>query len=260
MEKVSIIMPAYNEEKRIGKTLEAYSSYFNKQRKNKKLNYEILVVINNTKDKTEEIVKEHIKKNPSIRYLNFKRGGKGFAVIEGFKDALKRENYMVGFVDADMATSPDEYAKLIFSIKYCDGAIASRYIEGAKLFPKQSIQSIIASRIYNALIRILLMIPYRDTQCGAKIFKRVAIESALPYLSMSKWAFDIDLLYNIRKRGFKINEIPTVWSDKNYSKINFLQAGPWMALGVVRLRILNSIFRDFIRIYDNLLNRIWRFK
>lgn len=251
-------MPAYNEEKRIGKTLEAYSGYFEKLKKEGKIKYEILVVINNTKDKTEEIVKRYAKINKNIRYLNFKQGGKGFAVIEGFKDALKRKNNLIGFVDADMATPPEECWKLISSLKDCDGAIASRYIKGAKVFPKQSIQRIIASRIYNALIRTLLMIPYRDTQCGAKFFRRECIEFSLLSLSMSKWAFDIDLLYNMRKKGFKINEIPTVWSDKNYSTINFLQAGPWMALGVIRLRILNSIFRDFIRIYDNLFNRIWR--
>src|SRR3989338_5096395 len=260
MKKASIVIPAYNEEKRIGKTLEAYSDYFETLRKEKKLEYEILIVINNTEDRTEEIVKKFVRKNNRIRYLNFKKGGKGFAVMEGFKDALKRKNNIIGFVDADMATPPEECWKLISSIRDCGGVIASRYIKGAKVFPKQSIQRIIASRIYNALIRTLLMIPYRDTQCGAKMFRRNAIELTLPCMSMSKWAFDIDLLYNIKKRGFKIREIPTIWSDKNYSKINFLEAGPWMALGVIRLRILNSIFRNFIRIYDNLLNRIWRFK
>ncbi len=257
MEKVSIIIPAYNEEKRIGKTLGFYSDYFNRLKQNRKLEYEILIVINNTSDKTEEIVRDYIQKDQNIRYLNFKKGGKGFAVIEGLKDSLKRDNTLLGFVDADMSTPPEEYWRLILSIKNCDGVIASRYMGEAKVEPRQTLQRVIASRMFNTLLRVLLMLPYRDTQCGAKLFRRKAIEAALPMLSMSKWAFDVDLLYSARKKGFLIKEIPTYWSDRNYSKINFLKAGPWMALGVIRLRIMNSPLKDLIRIYDNVLSRIW---
>src|SRR3989344_8183585 len=108
--KISIIIPAYNEEKRIGRTLEEYLKFFSIKKKQEKIrNFEILVVINNTKDRTEEIVKEKQKKCMELRYLNFKQGGKGFAITEGFKDALKRDNKLIGFVDADMSTSPEEY-------------------------------------------------------------------------------------------------------------------------------------------------------
>lgn len=254
-------MPAYNEEKRIDNTLEAYSNYFEELRKNKELDYEILVVINNTKDRTEEIVKKYNKKNNQIKYLNFKQGGKGFAITEGFKDALKRNNSLIGFVDADLATTPEAFHYLIKNMSNnCDGAIASRYIKGSIVKPKPTIQRIITSRIFNFFIRTLLFMPYRDTQCGAKIFKRKAIERTLPSLSMSKWAFDVDLIYRLRRLGYKIKEFRTTWSDMKYSKINFLSAGPWMALGVIRLRLLNSPLKDFIRIYDKLLNRIWRLK
>ena len=88
-------MPAYNEEKRIGKTLEEYSSFFENLRKSKKIDYEILVVINNTKDNTEKVVKSYSKKNKRIIYLNLVRGGKGYAVIEGFKDALKERGILL---------------------------------------------------------------------------------------------------------------------------------------------------------------------
>jgi len=256
MKRASITIPAYNEEKRIGRTLEEYSKYFEILRKEKKLDYELIIVINNTIDKTEEIVKYYAKKNKRINYLNFKRSGKGFAVIEGFKDALKRNNDLICFVDADMSTSPEEYWRLISSIENHDGIIASRYVKGAQVHPKQTIQRIIVSRIFNMLTRTLLSLPFRDSQCGAKIFKRETIEKTLPFLSMSKWAFDIDLIYTMRKKGFRIKESPTVWSDKNYSTINFLTAGPWMTLGVIRLRILNSPVKKFIKIYDKFVGFI----
>jgi hypothetical protein len=73
---------------------------------------------------------------------------------------------------------------------------------------------------------------------------------------MSRWAFDVDLLYSIRKKGCRILEYPTKWYDIEYAKINFWQAGPWMALGVVRLRLINSPINSFLRIYDKILQHI----
>ena len=259
--KISIIIPAYNEEKRIGKTLEEYGKFFKILKKHKNFNFEILVVINNTKDRTEEIVRKYSKKDKEIKWLNFKQGGKGFAITEGFKDALKRDNDLIGFVDADMATSPKAYYDLITNIENYGGAIASRYIMGAVVKPRQSLARIFVSRIFNFLIRILFLMPFADTQCGAKVFKRKTIENITYQLGMSQWAFDVELLYLIRKAGFKIKEHPTVWADKEYSHINFMKAGPRMALSIVRLRLINSPVEPLLRslriiakFIDNLIN------
>ena len=252
--KVSIIIPAYNEEKRIDKTLSAYSKYFDNLVKKKELNYEIIVSINNTTDKTLEIVKKHKKKNKKIRYLNLKPGGKGFAVIKGFKDALKRKNDLIGFVDADMATPPQAFHYLIKNINENSGIIASRYHKHSVVHPKQTWKRIASSRMFNALVRIVLFLPLRDTQCGAKLFKRKALERTLRTLTMSQWAFDVDLLYNMKKLGYSIKEAPTMWSDKSDSKINFLSAGPFMALGVIRLRLINSPLKFIVKAYDKITN------
>src|SRR3989344_3522911 len=245
MRKMSIIIPAYNEERRIGNTLKMYSSYFNALRKKDLIDYELIVVINNTEDGTEKIVIEYSKLDSRIKYLNFKQGGKGFAVVEGFKNALKRDNELIGFVDADMATSPDEFYKLVEFLKDSDGVIASRYIKGSVIEPKPSVQRKIAKWAFNFVVRSFFLLPYRDTQCGAKVFKREVIEKILNNLSMSQWAFDVELLYHIRKKRFFIKEFPTKWCDKEYSKINFWKAGPWMVLGILRLRLINSPFKMF---------------
>ena len=258
MLKVAIVMPAYNEERRIGPTLDSYSEYFNRLVSNKVADYELLVVINNTKDRTEEIVKGKMKKNSRLRYLNFVKGGKGYAVIEGFKHFIKNKEKLIGFVDADMATSPEAFFELVRNIDNYDGIIASRYIEGATVKPKPTIQRFISSRIFNALIRAILFLPYRDTQCGAKVFKREAIVKVISKLSMSKWAFDVELIYTLRKFGFSVKEYPTKWADKQYSTINFMTSGPWMALGVIRLRLLNSPLKRFIRVYDKFIGFIPR--
>lgn len=254
--RLSIIIPAYNEEKRIEEKLAVYSKYLSNLMKEKKIDYEILVVINATKDKTLEIVKRFSKSNSNIRYLNLEKGGKGYAIIEGFKDALKRKNDFIGFVDADLATSPEAYYNLLTSTKDADGVIASRYLKSSVVDPKPTIQRIFASRIYNFLLRLLFSLPYRDTQCGAKIFRRAVLEKIIPSLTITQWAIDIDLIYNARKAGFKIKEAPTVWSDRAYSTINFMQAGPWMALAAVRLRLINSPLNFIVKIYDKTLGKV----
>lgn len=248
--RLSIVVPAYNEEKRIGMRLEDLSKTFEAARKSKQIDYEIVVVINKSTDKTEAIVKKFRKKNKRISYMHLSEKGKGLAVREGFKDALKRKNNYIGFVDADLSTTGKEYLRLLSKIGEYDGVIASRYIKGAKISPKPTIQRYLSSRIFNFLIRSLFLFPYRDTQCGAKIFKRAVIQKILPLLTHTKWAFDVDILFHIKQNGFKLKEEPTVWSDSSYSKINFLRAGPFMALSMVRLRLFHSPFRFFVRFYD----------
>jgi len=151
MQNLSIVIPAYNEEKRIGETLKSYSDYFDKLSKKEKFRYEILVVINNTKDNTEGVVKSYKKKNKNIRYLNFKQGGKGFAVIEGFKDALTRKNDLIGFVDADLATPPNAFYGLVKHLGSYDGIIASRWHPKSLIKTKQTLLRKITSNGFNFL-------------------------------------------------------------------------------------------------------------
>ncbi|MGV8142529.1 MAG: glycosyltransferase [Candidatus Pacearchaeota archaeon] len=256
MKKIAIIIPAYNEEKRIGPTLESYASFFDKIALRKEFDTKIHVVINNTTDKTEEIVKKYAKKYTRISYIDLLQGGKGYAVITGFKEMLRKDFALIGFVDADMATAPEEFYKLIKKMNGYDGAIADRYLPTSRISPKPSIGRLIAKRLFNFLIRSLMLLPFGDTQCGAKIFKREALAKVINQLSMSQWAFDVELLYHLNALGYRINAVPTKWVDKKYSTINFWSAGPLMALGVLRLRILNSPFRRFMKIHDKLIGFI----
>ena len=252
MSKLAIIIPAHNEEKRIGRTLNAYVSYFAKLVKNQIIeNVNFIIVINNCKDRTAQVVKNYKGKN--IEILEFIQGGKGFAVIEGFKKALKENYEYLGFVDADMSTSPEEFYRLFNSIGSFDGVVASRYLPGAKILSRNMFMRILASRIYNFFIRGLLFIPERDTQCGAKIFTNKSIRSIIKEIGMTQWAFDIEILYLLHKKGYSINEFPTVWANKEYSTINFWNSGPWMALAILRLRILHSPFKKMIRFYDKFI-------
>lgn len=252
MVNLGIIIPAHNEEKRISKKLENYVPYFSELVKKRKIDgFKIIIVLNACKDRTKEIVNKYKTKN--IEVIEFVQGGKGFAVIEGFKHALKGKYDFIGFVDADMSTTAEEFYRLFSKINGFDGVIASRYLPGAKLNPRNTLPRIIASRVYNMFMRAILLVPYRDTQCGAKIFKGNAVAKISNQIGMTGWAFDIELLYKLNRSGFRIIEVPTVWSNEDYSKINFWKSGPLMALAIIRLRIINSPLRKMVRIYDKFI-------
>lgn len=246
-------MPAYNEEKRIGLTLQTYSDYFEKVREKSKIDYEILIVINNTTDNTENIVKKFSAKNKRIKYINLKPGGKGYAVMQGFKHIFRSKTDFIGFVDADLATLPDSFYRLIEAMQKdssLDAAIASRsHPESLVLTSKKRS---IMSKGFNSVVRAILLIPYHDTQCGAKLFTKRAIKKILSLEDLPEWAFDVYLLYEIHKAGFKIKEVPTVWQDKAGSKINLIKVPFQMFSAVVRLRLINSPFNFIVKLYNKL--------
>ena len=236
MAKTYLILPAYNESKRIAETLDAYCKHFYDSP-----NEIIFVVaINNTTDNTEEIVKEYEDKYFYLRHLTLPGKGKGYAIIEGWKDVLKhaKEDDYIGFCDADNATPPESFETLINKLnenKDIDGVIGSRYIKGA-VVKKQTLRRIFVSRVFNFLVKRVLFLPYKDTQCGAKLFRFNPIYYVIHSIGNAEYAFDVELLYRLKKKKFKIKEIPVTWADKKYSKINLMEAGPKMAWAVLKLR------------------------
>jgi glycosyltransferase involved in cell wall biosynthesis len=208
--KVCIVIPAYNEEQRIEKTLESYTEYFDQ--KPEKTTF--LIVANNCKDNTIDVVQKVQKNHRNIQYLDLKPGGKGFAIKEGFKWALEGDYDFIGFVDADMATLPEHFYELIAASTDSDGAIASRYAPGAKVSPKRPFLRKLGGKFYNWMLRTRLGIGFKDTQCGAKIFSKDTIVKITPYMEEKGWAADLEMLYLSKLFDKKIKEIPTTWSDQ----------------------------------------------
>lgn len=243
--KLSIIIPAYNEEKVIGNTLKDYATFYSEKLKD---DFEILVILNGCRDKTSDVVKNMIKEYPQIKYKNFSEPiGKGGAVIEGFKIA---NGSLIGFVDADGATMPDAFHELVENIGDNEGIIASRWIKGARILKKQPLSRRIASRAFNVIVKALFGINVRDSQCGCKLFKDYAIKIITPKLGITQWAFDIDLLYLMKKLGYKIAEIPTTWKEPGYTHLNLKKTIPEMFLAISRLRLIYSPFSFIVNLYD----------
>lgn len=245
MKKIAIIIPAYNEEKRIGETLGKYLDFFKEAK--------ILVVINGTTDNTLEIVKKY-----PVQYLNFEKGGKGFAIKEGFKYALENNFDLIGYIDADMATPPESFSKLIEGIENYDGIISNRWMKES-IITNRTFKRKILSFGFNFLVRLLFHLPQTDTQCGSKLFKKEAIRAVIDNLKVERWEFDVDLLYNLNKQNFKIKEIPTIWDDKKGSKIS-LKAPIQMFTGILRLRLLYSPFKFIVRAYNKIPDKFKVYK
>ncbi len=208
---VIVVIPAYNEENRISKTLFAYFDYF---RTCRNVTATFLVVCNNCSDKTAEICKTIQKTHAELQYLDLKPGGKGFAIKQGFLKALEyKEADYIGFVDADMATEPAYFYELITKIQGHDGAIASRYKAGARVWPNRPFIKRIGGKFYNWVLRHNFHLDIRDTQCGAKLFTYDTIKKAAPQMQETRWAWDLEFLYICQLFGKDIIEVPTTWID-----------------------------------------------
>lgn len=225
--KLSIIIPAYNEEKRIEKTLEQYSEFF----KNKQ--HEIIVILNGCVDNTEYVVRNCTKKYPSIRYFTSNKKGKGNAVLEGIKIA---KGELISYVDADNATKPNQIDSLINQLQDYDVIIGSRWMKGSKILTPQPLIRRFVSRGFNILVKIMLNLNFSDTQCGGKVFKKEAINSILHNLKTTGWAMDVAMLYNIKKEGYKIKEVPIEWEEPGGTVLKMRKAIPEMFLTLLKLR------------------------
>ena len=243
---LSIIIPAYNEEARLGRMLDQYLPFFSARYA---AGYEILVVVNGSCDRTEDVARAH---KPVRVIVDPRPIGKGGAVMLGFAQAQGR---LVGFVDADGATPPEAFQDLVEHIGAAGAIIASRWMPGARISLRQPFKRRLASRLFNALVRLMFGLRISDTQCGAKLLTREAAQTILPYLGTTQWAFDVDLLFQLQRLGFAITEIPTTWRDVSGSRLRVGKASVEMFVAMVRLRLIYSPFRWVVALYDRTLAR-----
>lgn len=231
---VLLLIPAYNEEKRIEPVLRDYGHFFQQEYQGK---FQLVVVLNGCTDNTLGVVQRVAKDFPSVGWLEFKDPiNKGGALIEGLKLAPLCD--LIGYVDADGATPPRAFLDLIKHIDGVDCVIGSRWMPGAVLHQEQSGKRQFASRVFHFIVQMFFWMNIRDTQCGAKLVRREAIEKIHPSLRIADMAFDINLLYSLKKAGYRILEVPTEWTDKVGSKVVLGNTSISMLLSVIRIRLM----------------------
>jgi dolichol-phosphate mannosyltransferase len=226
----SLVIPAYNEEHRIVPLFEAIRDFDGE-----------LIVVCDGMDSTADVVDRiaAVRNDLIIRCLRFDhRLGQGGGVVAGLSAARAP---LVGFFDADGSTKISEMKRLFEYLTEYDGAIGSRWVTGSTLTVRQGILRRIESRSFNLLIRALFGLTFNDTQCGAKVFRKPAIDAILPLLLARGFEFDVELLWRLRSAGFRIVEVPIEWQNKGDSRvrkgdmIRMVAGLLWVRLGIGRI-------------------------
>jgi len=245
---LSVIIPAYNEEKRLSKTLEEIDKYLSKQRvaeasphlppcsasPHSVYDYEILVVNDGSKDKTAQVIRDRVSVIQNLRLIdNKKNNGKGYVVRQGMLEA--KGEYRI-FTDADNSTSIDQVEKMwpYFEAGF-DIVFGSRDAKGAILNPPQSPLRRFLGEVFGFLTNLIVGTwGIADSQCGFKCFTKKAAENIFPKCKINRFAFDPEFFMIAKKLGYKIKEIPVYWENDPESKVKF----KWMVnMGIDLLKI-----------------------
>ncbi|MCI4351807.1 MAG: glycosyltransferase [Thermoplasmata archaeon] len=232
LQGVSIVIPAWNEEDRLARTLDRYIPSLEARGDP----FEVLVVIDGVRDGTAEVAARYSGRN--VRVLRFPtKLGKGGAIIAGMREA--RFEY-VGYVDADGPISPEAMYGLVGDLREVDCVVASRWVRGASGVQAEPLFNRVAGRAWNFLTRSLLFLPLHDTQCGAKFFKTSVIRPILRTVTLTNRAFDVAFLYQIRKAGRPFREVPVHWTHDPESRMPIARAIPVMLVSLLGVRVMNS--------------------
>jgi dolichol-phosphate mannosyltransferase len=228
---VSIVIPAWNEEDRLARTLARYVPAL----EGRGDPYEVIVVVDGD-DHTADVAAKFADRH--VRVLHFpSKLGKGGAILAGLREAWFEH---VGYVDADGPISPDEMYALVGDLRDFDCVVASRWIRGASGAGSEPLFNRVAGRFWNFLTRSLLFLPLRDTQCGAKFFKASVVRPLLRSVTLTNRAFDVDFLFHVRKAGRRVREVPVHWTHDPDTRMPIGRAIPVMFLSLVGVRVINS--------------------
>jgi dolichyl-phosphate beta-glucosyltransferase len=224
----SIIIPAYNEDARIESTLKKIRDFIAVHH----WDAEVIVVNDGSTDGTMSIVEKYAKTDPRMKVVeNDANRGKGYSVKNGM---LHAAGELLLFSDADLSSPIEEAPKLFEAIaKGADVAIGSRWMQAKLQTQRQPLYRQIFGRIFNRLLRTMLALPFKDTQCGFKAFTRQAAQAIFPLQQVEGWGFDPEVLFLARRLGFKIVEVPVAWAHREGTRISPLSDGPKMLLEMI---------------------------
>ncbi len=220
LRSLSIVIPAYNEERRLPATLEAIRSFL----QTKQLDFvEILVVDDGSTDGTAAVARAAAAADPRIRLLqNPGNRGKGYSVRHGMREA---RGEWVLFTDADLSAPIEDLDRLAEAVKggQADGAIGSRALDRSLVLKHQSPFREFSGRIFNLAMRLITGLPYRDTQCGFKLFRRDVAQCMAARQLLDGFGFDVEILHIARKHGYRILEVPVRWANAEGTKVSLLK-------------------------------------
>ncbi len=237
---LSIIIPAYNESARISAALEQVLTCVHER------NWmaEVIVVDDGSRDQTAAIVRRFAERDPIVRMIqNPVNRGKGYSVRHGM---LHASGEVMMFTDADLSSPMVETERLLNAIREgADIAIGSRWLDKGRQTKHQPWYRQMFGRCFNAVTRLVMGLPFADTQCGFKAFRREAAYTIFQLQRIERWGFDPELLFVALKRGYSVREVPVTWGHDERSKMSYLKDGVKMLEELVYIR-----WNAFTGVYD----------
>ncbi len=234
---LSVVIPAYNEERNIRESLRRIESFMALQR----YDWECIVSSDGSKDRTVEWVSDFVKTHPSGRFKllsNEKNEGKGFTVRRGI---LASRGKFILVTDADLSAPIKEVDKLINALESgYDIAIGSRAVRAEGADVQQSLKRRVAGRVFNFLVRLIILKGFLDTQCGFKCFKKEAAFKLFGMQKLNGFSFDVEILYLAKKYGFKIKEVAVMWRQAPGTHVRLARDSFAMIKDLLKIRKLHS--------------------
>ena len=228
--ELSIVIPSFNEEVRLPETLAAISAYI----RTSKRETEVIVVDDGSTDRTADIAKSFRGEIRGLRVVaNDTNRGKGYSVRHGMLEARGR---FVLFTDADLSAPIAEADKLLAALASHDVAIGSRALDRKLISVRQSVFREYAGIIFNFIVRFILRLPFVDTQCGFKAFRRERCRVIFQQQRIERFGFDPELLYLARRHGLSAAEIPVRWAHSPATKVSMMRDSVQMFLDVFIIR------------------------
>src|ERR1700722_17140402 len=228
--QLSIVIPAYNESARIEATLERVMACVETQR----WDAEVLVVDDGSRDATPEIIHRWMQRYPQLHLIkNDGNRGKGYSVRNGL---LQATGEVVMFTDADLSAPMEEAERLLAAIAAgADVAIGSRWMDKTRQTIHQPLYRRFFGRCFNWVTRTIMGLPFKDTQCGFKAFKRPVAQIVFRLQRIERWGFDPEILFIARKLGYEIREVPVTWGHDKRSRMSYLRDGIKMLEDMARI-------------------------
>ncbi len=229
--QLSIVIPAYNESARIEATLDRVMSCVEAEG----WDAEVLVVDDGSKDDTGAIIQRWMVRYPRLHLVqNPGNRGKGFSVRNGL---LQAAGDVVMFTDADLSAPMEEANRLLAAIKAgADVAIGSRWMDRTRQTIHQPLYRQFFGRCFNAITRGVMGLPFKDTQCGFKAFRREAAQVIFRLQRIERWGFDPEILFIARKLKCTIVEVPVTWGHDERSRMSYLRDGMKMLEEMAMIR------------------------
>lgn len=230
---LSVVIPAYNEAKRIGKTLGMIRTYLQKQ----SYAWEVIVVDDGSTDATARLADEQLEGLPNVVLVNPGNRGKGYSVKRGM---LQAQGRYVLFSDADLSTPIEEVSAFL---KYLEGdrdlVIGSRALPESHVEIHQNILRELMGRTFNLLARVLAYKGIHDSQCGFKCFRREVARDLFGCQKLEGFSFDVEIVYLAQKKGYRLLELPVTWRNSPASRVNVIRDSIGMFVDLLRIRWLH---------------------